>query len=76
MPTGIGPTPHAPFTLGKTVKVEVYYLSELSEIQSIIHESRYYTLEGASEAALNDGVTSRVLFLAMRIATLVTGRNV
>ncbi|CAG9950499.1 unnamed protein product, partial [Clonostachys rosea f. rosea IK726] len=43
-------------------------LRELSEIQSIIHESRYCTLEGASEAAWNDGVTSRVLFLAMRQA--------
>lgn len=41
-------------------------LQELREIQAILHESRYCTRERASEAAWNDGVTSRILFLAMR----------
>ncbi|RSL76028.1 hypothetical protein CDV31_017392, partial [Fusarium ambrosium] len=51
-------------------------LRELSEIQSILHESRYCNREGASEAAWNDGVTSRVLFLAMRQAQGVRHHNI
>lgn len=40
-------------------------LRELEEIQFIVHESRHCQREGASEASWNDGVTSRVLFLAL-----------
>lgn len=41
-------------------------LRELDEIRLILNESRYCQREGASEAAWNDGVTSRILFLALR----------
>ncbi|KPM46375.1 hypothetical protein AK830_g3 [Neonectria ditissima] len=40
-------------------------LRELDEIRLILNESRYCQREGASEAAWNDGVTSRILFLAL-----------
>ncbi|RSL81770.1 hypothetical protein CDV31_017002 [Fusarium ambrosium] len=40
-------------------------LRDLAEIRLIVRESRYCLRMGASEAAWNDGVTSRVLFLAL-----------
>ncbi|KAL3584452.1 hypothetical protein FPOAC2_14232 [Fusarium poae] len=41
-------------------------LHELDEIRLIYSEARYYASMTASEAAWNDGVTSRLLFLALR----------
>ncbi|KAF4987283.1 hypothetical protein FDECE_15504 [Fusarium decemcellulare] len=47
----------------RTERVEA--LRDLAEIRLIVRESRSCLRMGASEAAWNDGVTSRVLFLAL-----------
>ncbi|KAH8683833.1 hypothetical protein BGZ61DRAFT_480122 [Ilyonectria robusta] len=51
-------------------------LQELDEIRLILNESRYCQREGASEAAWNDGVTSRILFLALRSSRGVRHHNI
>jgi hypothetical protein len=50
-------------------------LRELDELRLILEESQFCENFGASEAAWNDGVTSRVLFEALRAIPSVRHHN-